>query len=342
MIPNNFSSLSGNKNDYLTNLSFTSLCGNNSNNDNLSDEMRYFILVFRICFCPLLSAWSVITGIVNIIVFHQMGLRDGLNQNFLILSVADALQGVFSLGKHICYVLNWFGLCFGSISFRTLLTVFGVANNFALNLSNTTTTIIAVIRCCCVTMPFALQQTLTARRQLAAILISSGVSIATLIYALIVNKFENLFKKGEVSVVWDVVTVAQSSAYLIIIFSSMIILIRAVIKSSRGPQREVTPGPSITSDTRSVRDTRIVVRVFLVLAIFAVCNVLIIPIATLRLFIPELRYAILTNDKFLYLTTLRATFLGINTSLNIFVYYFNDLRFKKVVNKLFHKHEQRV
>ncbi|KAK3776831.1 hypothetical protein RRG08_024608 [Elysia crispata] len=336
MISSNESLFGENDSYYRVNISYTSSCVN-TENSGVSDEMRYFILVFRICLCPLMSVWSIVTGIVNIIVFSKLGLGEGLNQNFLILSVADALQGLFNLGSQLCYAFNWFGLCFESISFTTLYTLFGVAVNFSVTLSNTTTTVIAVVRCCCVTMPFAVRKTLTARRQLVAICCSCSGTLAIFIYALASGSLNNMFRSGTVSMVWDGARVSENSAYFIIIFISMIILVRAVKNSKRFPPREVNSGLSTASDNRNVRDARILRGVFLVLAIFTTCNVLIIPIAILRLFMPELRHASKTKNEFFYLMTIKIIFSEINTSINIFVYYFNDGRFRKVAKKLFYK-----
>ncbi|RUS78978.1 hypothetical protein EGW08_013280 [Elysia chlorotica] len=307
-------------------------CNNTRNTDVLCDNhIKYFTFVLRVCLCPLLSACSIIVGLMNIIVFSNLNLKDILNRNFLILSVGDALQGLFSLSKHICFVLNWFGFCFRDFSYSKLFTLFDVANTFALITSNTTTTVIAVVRCCCATMPFAVRKHLTATRQLAAILIPLGACMAITIYAATVNSLENLFLKGDISVVWDLSRLGLNTSFLIIIFISMIILIRAVQKSARCQQR-VSDRPS--NEHRSVREGRVMRGVILVLAIYTVSNVLIIPIATIRLFMPELRQPGHATDAIVYLMGLSVTLVEINTTVNFFVYYVNDLRFRRVVHKL--------
>ncbi|RUS87634.1 hypothetical protein EGW08_004619 [Elysia chlorotica] len=167
----------------------------------------YFVLLFRVCLCTPLSLWSLLTGIVNIITYYRMGLSDGVNQNFFILSVADALQGFIALVDAVCYIL---GLSCAVETNFNLHTVLGAVYTFPMSVSVLTTTVIAVVRCCCVTMPFTVQKTFTARRQLAAILISCGIFSFFLVYASIHVKLyqystdRSVFKSRFTSRMWDI------------------------------------------------------------------------------------------------------------------------------------------
>ncbi|GFR97844.1 hypothetical protein ElyMa_001003900 [Elysia marginata] len=99
-----------------------------------------------------------------------MGLRNGVNQNFFILSIADALQGVMALCNSMCYILEWFELHPKAVSYFVLDGLLEIAYAFPLYVSLITMMVIALVRCCCVMMPFTVQRILTARKQLAAIL----------------------------------------------------------------------------------------------------------------------------------------------------------------------------
>ena len=335
--------------NYTNNRSTNSI--DNGVDDIFNVHMKYFLLVTRVCVIPLLSVWSVITGIVNSIAFCKMGLSDGVNQNFLILSVADGLQGLLASADSVVYILQWCEVEDGPIPLATLHAVFLLSYNFPLGVSIITTTVIAVVRCCCVSMPFTVQKTLTARRQLAAILVFSVANMAVQLYAVSQGTVKlgsasihsteralgHIFS-GDVLIIWDAARVCVFVTCFCIISISMVILMVALKKSSRF-QREAsgTPQPA-GHGGRNRLDTLILKGVLYVLIIFTMCNILLILIALLRIIQPKLQSWRQEREEFFYLFTIRYTLCIINTSVNIFVYYFNIGRFRIIVNRLFCRH----
>ncbi|KAK3773861.1 hypothetical protein RRG08_057908 [Elysia crispata] len=225
--------------------------------------------IIQLCIDPVLSVWSIISGTVNIIAFYRIGLRDGVNQNFFILSVADTLQGFVGLGSGVCYILEWANLFFRAVTFSKLQNLFLFVHSFPLSVSIITTTVIAVVRCCCVTMPFTVQRVLTARRQLAAILVLTGATIIIYIFASAhitrdsdgpspntTNTF--FFSSQAVLTVWDGTKCALFFSSFLVISVSIVTLIIALKKSSRFQQRATTSGLSIVMESRSVRDARVI------------------------------------------------------------------------------------
>ncbi|GFR68384.1 chemosensory receptor C [Elysia marginata] len=336
-------------------------------------QTQVYIMVTQSCICSLLSVWSILSGVVNSIAFCKMGLSDGVNQNFLIISVADTLQGVLALVHNVYYIFSSFDSGFKTASFSVLHVLMSVAFSFVMGVSAITTTVVAVVRCCCVTRPFTVQDTFTARRQLAAILCLCGAYSGTLLYIVAKIRLDQCWFFTEVmDSVLNITRVGLLFVCFIIILVSMIVLTRALWKSSQFQRHAAVRGSNIfatsiyripedtlaasatsenkeTKNTRykpatsgeSVsRNTRVIRGIFLVLAIFTVCNFLVIFVAVVRLIQPEFNSRGKLRYQYLYLSFLRNIFLLINTNVNIVVYYCNNRRFKKVVNGIFHRDVQ--
>ena len=312
----------------------------------MSDQIRYITFAFQLCIDPVLSVWSIISGTVNIIAFYRIGLRDGVNQNFFILSVADTLHGFVALCSGIFYVLESVNLQLVTVTFSRLQKFFGLLYGFPLSVSIITTTVIAVVRCCCVTMPFTVQRVLTARRQLAAILVLSGATMVVLVYTYANINLErdvassnitdsSLFSSPAIVSMLDGTRLALFFSSFLVILVSMVTLMIALKKSARFQQQAASSGASTAVTVRSVRDARIIKGIIQVLAIFTLCNSLVIIIAIVKLIRPDFGISLELREEFLYLSTFRRFFLLFNTSVNIFVYYFNNERFKKVVEEMF-------
>ncbi|GFR84736.1 chemosensory receptor B [Elysia marginata] len=309
---------------------------------------KYLVFVLRGFLNPVLCVWTILTGIVNVTAFYRIGLKDGVNQNFFILSLSDALQGILGLGENVCHVLNAAEVLSSTVSFNALRGLFNAAFAFPLSVSCVTTTVIAVVRCCCVTMPFTVQKTFTARRQLAAILILCGAIVGVLTYiAAHINPYDRsgdlsgnttyrVLKSETVSKLWDGTRIAVMFSSFTITFISMLILISALKKSSRFQEQRYFPeaSTSSTSERRNIRDIRIIRGIFQVLATFTLCNFCAVAMSLMKLFGVSLWKSGQLRDEYFYLLHSRSFFFHLNTSVNIFVYYYNNSRFKKETKKL--------
>ncbi|KAK3789024.1 hypothetical protein RRG08_008347 [Elysia crispata] len=78
--------------------------------------LRYYCLGSRVCVGPLLSVWAMVAGIINTVAFCKMGLKEGVTQNFLILSLADGLQGLVYTARNVCFLLDLFDFRFRAVS----------------------------------------------------------------------------------------------------------------------------------------------------------------------------------------------------------------------------------
>ena len=312
--------------------------------------LRYYCLVTRVGVSPLLSLWSVIACIVNIAAFCKMGLKEGVTQNFLILSIADGLQGLLHVALDICFQLRLFCFRFKMVSQTTLVFHLSMLGPFPLSVSTITTAVIAVVRCCCVTMPFTVQRTFTARRQLIAILALCGANSVSLIYfstRATLDRLNTSAYRSERAIhlhkssifMYDVARVSVFSICYSVTLVSMLILIGTLMKSSRFQHSISTVDLPASGDGRNSRDAHVIKSIFQVLAIFTLCNFLSVFQSLGRLIMSQPSFWQEDSKVEGYLIdSLSEILLQINTGINIFVYYQSNSRFRAIVNRFLRRH----
>ena len=135
----------------------------------------YINFVFKLMLNPTLGLASIFLNIINMIVFHKMGLSDGVTQNFFTLALCDCLAAVTSLVNSTAQmaktIIRSF-LGYGGVEHVVHIVFQGAFFRIPSpqNYSLIATVVIAVVRCCCVAMPLEVKHLITVRRQLAAIL----------------------------------------------------------------------------------------------------------------------------------------------------------------------------
>ena len=144
--------------------------------------------------------------------------------------------GLLALGTSLAYILTWFELERGGnvpSPFLLLQRVCEVDYNFPLGVSIITTTVIAVVRCCYVTMPLTVQKSITARRQLAAILVSSALYMGIILWVIPRAQANcdcgdlKLFINRKELVVWGVIRISLPVSCFTVIFVSKLFLLAA-------------------------------------------------------------------------------------------------------------------
>ncbi|GFN85704.1 chemosensory receptor c [Plakobranchus ocellatus] len=141
-------------------------------------------VVFRGYILPVLSAFSLGSNVVNILVFSRMGLKDGATATFFVLSVSDGAAGFFGILYSILTTIRYFGPIHLRRTAYTLFILILVAP-YILNMISTLCTVaIAIVRCCSVTMPFHVKSIFTVRRQLLAIIILAASSVVITSYGI--------------------------------------------------------------------------------------------------------------------------------------------------------------
>ncbi|RUS82996.1 hypothetical protein EGW08_009233 [Elysia chlorotica] len=313
-------------------------------------------VLFKLVLNPTLGALGTCANTINIVVFYKMGLSDGVTQNFFILAVSDGCIAMGSLVSSAAYLLQttvFLGLGGAEHQVQVVYWATLLVGTFLQMTSLVTTVVIAVVRCCCVAMPLKVKFLITAPRQLAAILVFSGGSISALIY---------FFSSARVVIVHNPVTngslafIAELRWYEYTVFSNIfyyvgfMVIITCVIILSINLKRSATFRGASTSGAYGTsgcaadgqgkdgrREVRVVKTVVFVSVVFILC------------YIPNMAFTVTgslvsgfsadgvyRNANMLVLMMTEASLL-VNASVNIFIYYFNNSRYRTLLDAIWRK-----
>ncbi|GFO45869.1 chemosensory receptor c [Plakobranchus ocellatus] len=325
-------------------------------------QFGYGKFVLKFCLNPVLTVCVLGTNIVNIVVFCKMGLKDGVTQNFLILSLSDGVWGVLGLAYNVSYILWQSDIRGGHMSTMTIAMITSAGINLPMNVSMVTTVIIAVVRCCCVAMPLTVRIVLTASRQLKVIILCIALMTGAFLYVALsyqivwahnphVNRSQYMLEVTD-----DLLArISFNDIYRGILFNSsfviavlcLAILIIALRRSSQFQKQASTANDSDKQDGSkssafSARDRQVIKTVVLVLVLFTICNLPSIVWSLVRQAIPEFR-VFGRYERTVELVYMISETMGlINAGANFFVYYFFNTRFRTVFRSTFGKEDKKL
>ncbi|GFO28160.1 chemosensory receptor b [Plakobranchus ocellatus] len=325
---------------YTANMELTKY-RSNSTDIKSPDESRFYTACSTLVIQPLLSVLALWANILNIFVFCRMELREGATVSFLMLSLADGLQACIHIAIGVCAYLLWFGYQSNSVCMDTVMTVLVIMASVSRSMSIIITTVIAVVRCCCVTLPFTVQELLTARRQLIITLVLCSVSTAIIVYITsrltlecddeyrvsiynIFSLMDKSFLQGDLNTL-DLFRVVLFKLCFVIAVISIAILIVGLRKST----------VLRSSQAGARRNQQAAMSVILVLAIFLLCYIFPLINMIVRNITQEFR----PNGKLHEVHHILRHFALIMTKVdcfcNIFVYYNFNSQFRAVINEMF-------
>ncbi|GFO33894.1 FMRFamide receptor-like [Plakobranchus ocellatus] len=322
------------------------------NADGASEELKFVWIATRLVINPVVLVWGILASIVNIIVFCKLGLGEGVTQNFLILSVADGLLCLISSVSTFHYIVYWLGLDNGILAIHHMESLALFVFNYPLSLSLITTAVIAVVRCCCVNMPFKVRKLLTARRQLLAILLLGLLDMSVMAYtnscmrvlwhvqlpANLTYLFPVAFVESRCGenplALYDLRRSIVFGLCFATALVSMIVLFIALRKSSRFRRLATNTSRSIEIPEATTKEVRVVKSALLVLAVFTVCNFPLVLLSLIRQTRPEFG-----SDQETYFTFMWFISQGLhfNAAFNIFIYYFSNSRYRKILKAVFQR-----
>ena len=309
-------------------------------------------VLFKLVLNPTFAAMGLCANCINVMIFYRMGLSDGVTQNFFILAISDGGFAALSLANSMAYILHskvYVGLGGPENIAQVVYWSILVAAILPQSVSMVTTVVIAVVRCCCVAMPLKVKFLITARRQLAVILIYSSITAFILIYSfsparvvLVHNPVTNGSMAMLVHLNWYLYTVFTNISYnigFIIVIICVIILTISLNRSSKFRETSTRAGPSISdsaeSQAKDNKEARIVKTVVFVSIVFILCYLPTMTFSVIGTLVKEFsadgvyRNSNLFNIMFMEMSML------INVSVNIFIYYFFNGRYRFVFKKIF-------
>ncbi|GFO30089.1 chemosensory receptor a [Plakobranchus ocellatus] len=313
----------------------------NATDVKLTDLSKYFSIVCLLVLHPILSLFALCANILNTIVFRKMDLTEGVSLSLFILSLADGFQAGVNLAISSCVFLIWFGYQSDLICLEAVTAVLVLSTHISRNMGTLITTVIAIVRCCCVTMPFTVQEILTARRQLVIILVICSVSFTVLVSSssrmtiaceddsrfTIYNIFspfdQNIRDDGLIT--FDLFRSIAFSVCFLVVCISMVVLILGLKKSAM----------LRTSNDGDRKNQQIVKSIILVLAIFLLCNLLQVITLQTRTFTEQFTPFGTLHEEHTVLRLSSFIITKFDISSNIFVYYYFNRQFRVVIKKIF-------
>ncbi|KAK3704964.1 hypothetical protein RRG08_017756 [Elysia crispata] len=309
--------------------------------------MFYVGLVLKMYLNPALGVSGIFINIINTGIFYNMGLSDGVSQNFLILSVFDGVLAAAASVNSVCYILLETVFTRGGKTAENLQTVFWssiVAWPFSQIVSCVTTAVIAVVRCCCVALPLRVKRVLTARRQLAVIVLFSASFDGILLYVFSSGRFvhildaqtnvSNIFLIGQDYGTLNIFTNIFFYTNFAVVVICLAILTINLGKASKFRQLSTASQLNTEKPKEKSRETRIVQTVTLVSAIFVLYNVPTIVQSILRQFLYGFSSRGQHKNLYNFFLVLIETTMLLNVDVNIFIYLSYNSRYRTIFTNM--------
>ncbi|GFO04620.1 chemosensory receptor c [Plakobranchus ocellatus] len=336
-----------------------SITASATRSDPISETVFYMAsVVWRVCVDPPLCLCSIVLNIINCLVFYRVGLKDGVTAIFMLISISDCLLGFFGTVGGICSTVRYLGPHSVRRSAKTIYTFVLFFIGTTSNVSMYATLDIAVVRWFSVAMPLSVKTVMTTRRQLLAILFLSITSFFAKAFALsnfrvvpVLDPTTNVTQlelvlspnfRERVAVLDGHQSVTFSLSFVIMAVCLFLLLV-ALKRSSKFLSQGLTdasnnqdrPTPSVFARRARRREAQVIKVVVLVIAVFLVCNLPIVVLSIIRLIIPEFRRYGNLGRSFEMLFMLGEMAYYINSSVNIFIYYFCNSNYRKVFKLMF-------
>ena len=307
----------------------------------------YIGLIFNLYLNPTLALAGILTNLINIVIFYKMGFSDGVNQNFLMLSIFDGILALGAFLNSTSYILlNTKFPQGGPIAehLQAVIWVSLISWPFSQIFSCITTTFIAAVRCCCVAMPLHAKRVLTARRQLLIIAFFSLSVGSILVYTLAPVQYirsshpftnaSEIMKRGA----WYALLHTFTDIFLYITFIIVILCVIILSLSLNRSHRFLNQWMLVSGDKekRQVisQEVRVVQTVFLVAAVFLLCNTPTIIIAIARQISPELETKGKLRNLYDFFIIFTETTLLTKVVANVFIYFSFNKRYRFVFLKM--------
>ncbi|BFZ09728.1 hypothetical protein BsWGS_12767 [Bradybaena similaris] len=326
-------------------------------------------------YCEALTIHSfigIVSNIINIRTFCAMGLTDGITVSFLSMSLIDLAYMIasFLLGisvaltviekrTHTTFSIDPHGV---NILLANVIVLVNVTNVL-------TTTFIAVARCMCVAKPLHFKNWFTIGKTLAFIfscVIASVVSYAPVLANMgIVRQFDlkkNITrptlwfssKQDSVKIMTGIVIEMMlpfATQFIVVIcvlimtynlrlsakFRQSAALVSENFTSGLDQKQNVTLSSTSTVSTNKLvgKDVRVVQQVVLISLVYIICNTPKMMLSLAAITVPDFNFAKRYSNLYLSVNMLRQQFDMFNSSVNTFIYYRYNTKFRMALQSWF-------
>ncbi|CAG5131416.1 unnamed protein product [Candidula unifasciata] len=314
-----------------------------------------------------LSFFGIVSNIINIRTFCAMGLNDGITVSFLCLSIFDLIYLIpsFSLGISIAlgvielrtpkaFVIEPQGVSILLANFMVLVSVTNVL----------TTTFLAVARCMCVAKPLHFKNWFNKTKTLA--FIGSFIVVAVVSYAPVIanlgitmqfDVMKNLTrpilwvspKRESIKVIsWIIIDLILPFTTQFTVVVCVVIMASSLRVSSRFRQSAVSMSTAdkkgnntlsskstVPKDKLTGKDVLVVQQVVLISVVYIICNTPKMMISVAAITVPGFTIGQRYSNLYLSVNTLRQQFEIFNSSVNTFIYYRYNTKFRELLLSCF-------
>ncbi|GFN78856.1 chemosensory receptor a [Plakobranchus ocellatus] len=317
-------------------------------------------VVLRVYIPPVLSAFSLGSNIVNILVFSRMGLKDGATATFLVLSISDGATGCFNILYSILTTIRYLGPIHLRRTAYTIFMLIMVPPYIFHMTSTLCTVVIAIVRCCSVAMPFRVKSVFTVRRQLLTIMILAASTTVITCYGISCYRVIQVLDP-QTNITHLVLTLTPDFARqiqvfdmyrFVVIYSSFIIvnicLVILIVALKRSSNFRTKAAGTVETDKKptfnvqescatikfKLKEKQVVRTVVLVSLVFTICNLPYVVLLILRQTLPEFKIVGCLSRSFDMLAISSEAATSVNVCVNIFIYYYSHANYRNVFKRL--------
>ncbi|GFS23521.1 chemosensory receptor A [Elysia marginata] len=303
---------------------------------------------------PVIICFGLVTNIINIVVFLKAGANDNVTILLIALACSDLVFLVL-ISMHACGFLLLYLVKLKHWAVHPELVVFLLfwPANTAYDISSFNAVSLGVIRCACVAMPLRFKLVFTKSRTIKWSLFLVVLAVLLRIPMLTIYRvawrtdpatnltsaYRLSVNSVEMSRINDILNrgIMQYLAYIIMV-TSVIVLSFKLYQASKMRQRCTTKSPQAldkpVTQGMSARDMQVVKSTVLVCSIFILAQLPYIVSSTIRLINPEFdadkKEAMLSY----IVMQVSLTFYQLNASINIFVYYNYNSKYRSILRSL--------
>lgn len=328
----------------------------------------YFKIYFFIILIAVVSSLGTTANILNISVYWRLGFKDNVNITFMFLSVCDLSHCLlFNLFVALLIIdvyfplpnINTLGLAYVSVAHtRGIPTI----------LSTLVTVFLSLERCICIMFPFKVKELFTTRRLILFNLSFVVVALACVCPAFATQglqwAFDPVTNRTRL-VLWlspnrpgVEIFVERFNGMVVPLLAQILItgsagfMVKGIKKSVDFRKEAAMTPASISAQTtsRSTKrnktmthgSTKITQVVILLAIIYFVCNLPTLVVLLLRVLIPDTDAGRQQRSLYSILYAIVTLFSLINSSVNIFAYYYVSSRYKHQIRVLFRLNYSRI
>ncbi|XP_005089686.1 uncharacterized protein LOC101855154 [Aplysia californica] len=314
----------------------------------ISNEVRELVvdLIMNVIIQISLRVLSIVSNIVNILIFAQIGLDDGVTVTFFALAVSDLMWSIFGLSVRVFTMTDVIFKVRPYVRLRSLAYILSWYTSLFADWSMLITLFLSVQKCACVAVPLLFKHLFTARR---CILLLICVFVAVVVwYAPILSSLRMVraFDKStnstrlrgkRVAYFWSAYALWQPVNKIVLPAVSLsgvsicvLILVTKLRQAIEFRQAATVESQTSKNNSTKTKEVRVIQAVVLVSTIFVVCYTPDIIRRLCEIAFPMFREKGPYNNIHTLVNQFHNVATLVNSSVNVFVYLKFNSRYRQL------------